>query len=197
MDPTLLAALIAATATAAGWFINNALMSRAELKRRRHEARLQHVERQLEQLYGPLLFLVKEGRSAWENFRDTLGREHVFRKFEEFNEKELPLNEEELGLWLFWVDHEFMPRNEEIQRLLSSKTHLIAGRRMPESFMKFIEHHNSWRVTHQRWKEDGAPYSWHSKVNWPSEFEADVSDTYKRLKDSQIKLAGLVRGVEA
>ncbi|WP_447035889.1 hypothetical protein [Streptomyces sp. DSM 118878] len=189
MDSTLLAALIAAMATAAGWIINSALGSRAELRRRQAEAQLTHVEQQLEQLYGPLLFLVKEGRSAWQDFCDTLGRNAVF-----LNGR--PLSEEEKALWLFWVDHEFMPRNEAIQRLLSSKTHLIAGDQMPDSFMEFIAHYNAWRVTHLRWKEDGVPYSWHSKVNWPMKFEVDVIESYERLKNLQIQMAGLTRGME-
>jgi hypothetical protein len=189
MDSTLLAALIAALATAVGWIVNSALSNRAELRRRRAEARLTHVEQQLEQLYGPLLFLVQEGRSAWQDFCDTLGRNVVFPNGR-------PLSEEEKALWLFWVDHEFMPRNEAIQSLLSSKTHLIAGDQMPDSFMAFIEHYNAWRVTHLRWKKDGVPYSWHSKVNWPMTFETDVIQSYERLKNLQIQMAGLVRGME-
>lgn len=95
MNPTLLAASIAAIATAAGWIVNSALGSRSERRRRRAEARLTHVEQQLEQLYGPLLFLVKEGWSAWRDFCDTLGRNTVF-----LNGKSL--SDEEEVLWLFW-----------------------------------------------------------------------------------------------
>lgn len=189
MSSALLAALIAATVTATGWIVNSALGSRAEIGRRRAEARLKHVEQQLEQLYGPLLFLVREGRSAWQDFCDTLGRDVVF-------ENGRPLTEEEKAIWLFWVDHEFMPRNAAIQSLLSSKTHLMAGDRMPDSFMAFIEHYNAWRVTHLRWKKDEVPYSWHSKVNWPMKFETDVIESYERLKNVQIQMAGLVRGME-
>ncbi len=188
MHPSLLAALIAATATAAGWIVTSALASRAERRRRRAEARLKHIEQQLEQLYGPLLFLVMEGRSAWEDFCKKFGREVIFSNYGQ-------LAEEEKALWLFWVDHEFMPRNEAIQSLLSSKTHLIVGARMPDSFMAFIEHYNAWRVTHLRWKNEGVPYSWHSKVNWPMKFETDVIESYERLKNLQIQMADLVRGI--
>ncbi|MFE6282681.1 hypothetical protein [Streptomyces sp. NPDC057877] len=190
MDSTFLAALIAAAVTAGGWIANHALAARADLRRRQAEARLTHVENQLEQLYGPLLFLVEEGRSAFHDFCDTLGRNYVFAAGR-------PLSPEEQDLWLFWVDHEFMPRNEAIQHLLSSKAHLIVGDRMPDSYLAFIDHHNSWRVTHLRWKEEGVPYSWHSKANWPKSFETEVIASFGRLKNLQIQLAGLVRGVEA
>ncbi|UKY50807.1 hypothetical protein [Streptomyces inhibens] len=190
MDSTFLAAVIAAAVTAGGWLVNHTLSARADLKRRKAEARLTHIENQLEQLYGPLLFLIKEGRSAFHDFCETLGHNYVFAPGR-------PLSPEEQELWLFWVDREFMPRNEAIQDLLSSKTHLIAGHQMPDSYMAFIDHYNSWRVTHLRWKEKGVPYSWHSKVNWPQSFETDVITTYERLKSLQIQLTGLVRGMEA
>lgn len=190
MDPTFLAALIAAMVTVCGWLANHALSARAELKRRQAEARLTHIESQLEQLYGPLVFLVHEGRSSFHDFLDTLGRSYVFRSGQ-------PLSPPELQLWLFWVDHEFMPRNEAIQSLLASKTHLIVGDQLPASFLAFLEHYNAWRVTHLRWKEENVPYSWHSKVNWPIPFETDVIASYERLKSLQVQLAGLVRGMEA
>jgi hypothetical protein len=190
MDAALLAALIAAIVTVAGWIANHALTTRAERTRKRHEARLAYVERQLEQLYGPLLFLVEEGRSAFHDFCGTLGRNVVFTG-------EGSLTPDELQLWLFWVDHEFMPRNEAIQSLLSSKAHLIVGDRMPESYLQFVDHHNSWRISHARWKEEGVSYSWHAKTNWPRQFELDVIDSFARLKNTQAQLAGLVRGVEA
>ncbi|MET7696332.1 hypothetical protein [Streptomyces sp. NPDC005485] len=190
MDSTFLAALIAATVTVGGWMANHALSARADLRRRQAEARLTHVENQLEQLYGPLLFLVEEGRSAFRDFCDTLGRHYVFAAGR-------PLSPEDQELWLFWVDHAFMPRNEAIQNLLSAKTHLIVGDRMPDSYLAFIDHYNSWRVSHLRWKEEGVPYSWRSKANWPNSFETEVIESYGRLKDLQIQLAGLVRGVDA
>ncbi|MFI6336286.1 hypothetical protein [Streptomyces sp. NPDC050535] len=190
MDSTSLAAVIAATVTAGGWLANHALSARADLKRRRTEARLTHVENQLEQLYGPLLFLVKEGRSAFDDFCDTLGHTPAFPP-------DGHLSSAERDLWLFWVDHEFMPRNKAIQDLLASKTHLLVGDRIPDSFLAFIDHYNSWRVTHQRWKEREVEYSWHSKAHWPLSFETEVVATYERLKNLQIHLAGLVRGMEA
>ncbi|WP_327351055.1 hypothetical protein [Streptomyces sp. NBC_01304] len=190
MDPALLATLIAAVVTAGGWLANHALATRADRRRKEHEARLAHVEKQLEQLYGPLVFLVQEGRSAFHDFCDTLGRSVVF-------EGDDSLTPEQLELWLFWVDHEFLPHNKAVQDLLSAKAHLIVGARIPDSFMAFIDYHNSWRVTHLRWKEQGVAYSWHAKANYPRQFEQDVIESFERLKNLQVQLAGLVRGIEA
>lgn len=37
------------------------------------------------------------------------------------------LSEDEVKLWLFWVEHDFMPRNEKIQQPLMTKARLIEG----------------------------------------------------------------------
>ncbi|MGP3950096.1 hypothetical protein [Streptomyces sp. 7N604] len=189
MDATFTATLIAAIVTAGGWLVNHALSGRADRRRKQYETRLAHVEKQLEQLYGPLLFLVQEGQSAFREFCDTLGQNVAFDNN--------GLNPEQMDLWLFWVDNEFMPRNAAIQNLLSSQAHLVVGDRMPDSYLMFIDHYNSWRVTHLRWKEKGVPYSWHAKYNWPKQFDVDVIEAYGRLKNLQAQLAGLVRGIEA
>jgi hypothetical protein len=86
-------------------------------------------------------------------------------------------------MWLFWVDNEAMPRNENIKQLLMSKTHLIDGPAIPISYIQFLEHHNAWTFDHLRWRNAGIPYSWHSKVNWPDTFEDEVFSTFMRLKE--------------
>ncbi|MFC4611107.1 hypothetical protein ACFO9E_25420 [Streptomyces maoxianensis] len=190
MDTALTAALIAAAITAIGWLANHFLSVKAALDRRRHETRLAHVEKQLEQLYGPLLFLILEGKSAFRDFCQTLGRNYVF-------DGNGHIRPDDLKTWLYWVDNEFMPRNLAIQNLLASKAHLIVGERMPDSYLSFIDHYNSWRVRHLRWKEEQVPYTWHAKTNWPDQFDNDVIKEYEKLKGLQIRLASLVRGMEA
>jgi hypothetical protein len=46
---------------------------------------------------------------------------------------------------------------------LSAHTHLVVGGQLPNSYIRSLDHHNSWYIGHQRWKEEGVPYSWRSK----------------------------------
>ena len=187
MQPAITVAVIAATVSAIGWIVNYVLSSRSEKERGRLIARLSHIERQLELLYGPLAFLVYEGRRSFLDLLDTLGRKSVFR-----GNDELP--QDELELWLFWVDHEFIPRNIAIKDLLSKHTHLVVGDNLPPSYIRFLDHHNSWYVEHQRWKERQVPYSWHSKFNWPQEFEGEVISAFEHLMKEHAKLVGIIGG---
>ncbi|GIF72054.1 hypothetical protein [Asanoa siamensis] len=182
---TLIVGIIAASITAVGWLVNYVVTAAIDRRKQHAAARLAHVERQLEKLYGPLMFLVEEGESSFRDLLGTLGRRYVFS-----GSRELP--EAELELWLFWVDHDLMPRNVAIQSLLSTQTHLIVGHKLPPSYLDFVDHYNSWRITHLRWKEEGVRYGWTAKVNWPDSFTADVRATFAQLKQEQAALLGTV-----
>jgi hypothetical protein len=185
MQQALIVAAIAAAVTAFGWLVNYALSTRAERHRQALAARLLHVERQLERLYGPLVFLIHEGRASISDLLGTLGRSYIFK--DQHN-----ISDEDLGLWLFWVDNDLMPRNAAIEALLSTQSHLIVGNNMPSSYLAFIQHYNAWRISHLRWKKEQVGYSWHSKNNWPHSFEPDVIEVFELLKREQAALLGAV-----
>lgn len=54
---------------------------------------------QLGELYGPLYFLVIQGRQTWMDVLESLRRDYVFAPGNE-------LPDHELNLWLFWVEHD-------------------------------------------------------------------------------------------
>jgi hypothetical protein len=169
--------------TAIGWLVNYWLTASKEEQRRKTEAQLKFVERQIEELYGPLAFLVYEGRRTYLDLLDVLGRKQVF-----VSEQTLP--DDELVTWLFWTEVEFLPRNEKIKNLLMSKSHLIEGAKFPESYVVFLDHCNSWAINHRRWKEQEIKYVWHSKTNWPGEFEKEIVTTFEHLKEKHAILIG-------
>jgi hypothetical protein len=183
IEPSIVVAIIAGSVTAVGWLVSHILTDRSERKKRQTEALLKYVEKQLEELYGPLAFLLYEGRRTFQDLLETFGRDHVFMR-------DNYISEEDLKIWLFWAEHSFLPKNEKIKELLVSKTHLIEGSRFPGSYVTFLDHHYSWSIQHQRWKEEGVAYSWHSKINWPVEFEQEVIQTFEMLKAKHSVLLG-------
>jgi hypothetical protein len=187
MPPPVTAAIVAAVGAAVGWFANHWLTSRREESRRRLEAQLKFVERQIEELYGPLAALLYEGRRTFLDLLQSLGRNHVF-------DYDKSLSPDDLKTWLFWAESEFLPRNDQIKSLLKAKAHLVLGPRFPDSYVAFFDHCNSWAIHHRRWKEDGTEYSWRSKINFPAEFEHEVLATFQTLKSRHAELLGaLVR----
>ena len=115
----------------------------------------------------------------------VLGRDIVFE-----GSTDLPKDEQEI--WKFWVEYEFMPRNNKIRDLLELNSHLIEGKSIPDSYSDFIEHESSWRLRYARWEKEGGEYPWTSSTNWPNHFETDVLTTFSLLKARQHKLSGFI-----
>lgn len=186
MDVTWAIAILGAIVTALGWLVTNTLSNSAENRRQRLISQMEFTRQQLEELYGPLAFLLLEGRQTFQALAETLGKDQL--KDEDVDS----FSEPELKAWLFWVDADFFPRNEKIKKLLSKKTYLIEGGEVPESYLTFLDHHNSWKISHERWLQQGIAYGWHSKINWPEQFERDVLYTFNALKKRHAVLIGMI-----
>src|SRR6266852_796491 len=185
MDVTLAVALLGAGLTALGWLITNILSTSAERRRQRLIFQMEFTKQQLEELYGPLTFLILEGQQSFQDFTAALG-------WTEEPPEDKVLSEQEHQTVFFWVEYDFFPRNKKIQELLSSKTHLIEGERVPESFLTFLDHYNSWYIRHLRWQKQGIEYGWRSKIPWPISFDEEVKSTFRRLKKRHADLIGMI-----
>ena len=167
----------------AGWLIPHLLDLRKERRNHQLQAQLKFVERQIEELYGPLAASLYEGRRTFRDLLESLGRDYVFPESDE-------LPEDELSTWLYWAETDFLPRNEYIKSLLKSKAHLIDGAEFPDAYVEFLDHCNSWAISHKRWLEQQVKYNWHSKVDWPDAFENQVIATFQTLKRRHSDLLG-------
>ena len=185
MDVTLTVALLGAVVTALGWLISHILSTSAESRRQRLTSQMEFTKQQLEELYGPLTFLILEGQQTFQDFNAALG-------WKEDPPEGYALSEQEHQTVFFWVENDFLPRNKKIQELLSSKTHLIEGEGVPESFLIFLDHYNSWNINHLRWQKQGKEYGWRSKIPWPINFNEDVKSTFRSLKKRHADLIGMI-----
>jgi hypothetical protein len=185
MYVTLAVALLGAVVTAFGWLITHILSTSAESRRLWLISQMEFIKQQLEELYGPLTFLILEGLQSFHDCNAALG----WKEGDPWREV---LSEQEHQTISFWVEYEFFPRNKKILELISSKTHLIEGEGVPESFLIFIEHYNSWSIKHLRWQKQGVEYGWHSNIPWPMNFNEDVLSTFSRLKKHHADLIGMI-----
>ena len=167
MNIELIIETIVDSVKAIGWVVNHIFSLRLERRRHNLTAQLKYTERQLEELYGPLAFLLIEREQVFKDLLSALGRNYVFVEGQE-------LAEDELKTWLFWVENSFLPSSKKIGDLLESKVHLIEGNRLPDSYKELVMHFSSWEIRHQRWKKEKVEYSWHSSVSYPQQFSVDV-----------------------
>src|SRR6188472_757909 len=105
MDTTILLALFAALVSTIGWVTNYILSGRDERRKKQLDASLGYLESQLQELYGPLAFLVQESRRTRVDLHQALGREEVFPPGG-------TLEGNDLKTWLFWIENDIFPRND-------------------------------------------------------------------------------------
>lgn len=191
MDIALTIAILGASVSVVGWVVTHILTTSAERRRQRLISQMEFTKQQLEELYGPLVFLVWQGQQSYRDLRSSIDLHQVF-DYGPGDAEGAILSEEGLKTWLFWVENEFLPHDKKIQELLSKKTHLVEGETIPQSFLAFLNYHNSWRVNHERWQKQGVEYGWLPKLRWPDEFNEEVLSTFKTLKNRQAILIGMI-----
>jgi len=182
-EKALGSSLVIAVVSGIGWMIARVLGSRADRTRQQIIWQLEFIQRQLEELYGPLEFLLVEGEGTFRVLLSQLGRSYVFDAQDQ-------ISGNDLKTWLFWAESDLMPRNRQIRELLATKAHLIDGKELPPSYTEFLLHHSSWEIAHKRWKDQSVTYNWHSHTNWPREFAKDVRHSFFRLKEEHANLLG-------
>jgi len=141
------------------------------------------IDRQLNELYKPLLALVVESRASVEKFLETkLKREYIFPA-------DRNLEGEELRLWLEKAEGDLMPRNERMCALVHAKRDLVDGPDLPPSFKMLLEHQDAWRALHEKWKKDKVPYAWRSPKPFPKQLEGDLEEKIETLEQRRAALA--------
>jgi hypothetical protein len=134
------------------------------------------AERQLEELYRPLLALVVESRESVTGFLKVLGRDWIHP-----NEGELQGREREL--WLEKAEKDLMPRNDRMCALVRAKRDLVDGP-LPETWQALLDHQDRWKADHAQWKKDGKPYGLRARNPFPRYLEAELRKDIERLEAS-------------
>lgn len=133
-------------------------------------AAIRWTERQIKELYEPLLQLNARGLAAVKGYQKTSG------------------DDTEQARWKVWAEREFLPRNAETAELLGARFGLIEGEGPSDGIRAFLLHQHSWALRHAFWKEHGGDYDWGSRTNWPVAFSMECESAYQVLLDRRARL---------
>ena len=134
-------------------------------------AAIRWMERQIKELYEPLLKLNAQGLAA-------------VRGYTKLNPDDLDQTR-----WKVWAEREMLPRNEETRRVLAAGFALLDGEGPSDSLRAFLIHQHSWALRHLRWQKEKGEYEWGSRSNWPVDFSKEVETSYQALLDRRARLA--------
>jgi len=136
------------------------------------------TERQLDELYRPLLALVEESRLSYLDFKKREGREEL-----------LPTNrtltDEEMKRYLEHVEKDMFPRNEKMCALIRSKRDLVDGPDLPASWKALLEHQDGWSEDHAKWRKEGVAYPFHARTSFPRTLEKELRASIAELESRE------------
>lgn len=167
-SPVLTSALIAATVTIIGWFSTYLITKQREDRTRRIELLLKYHQRQIEELYGPLVSLIEQVFNVWDVRKNILSHGGYS-----------PRNTERIRQF-FWGQY-FHPLHQEIRSLLRTKLYLLEGGRIPPSFLKYLQHSTQEESQHRIWDELKLDTSKTPPKEFPQGFYEDIKGSLERL----------------
>lgn len=97
--------------------------------------RLDRVNDQLKNLYGPLLASISAADSAWTTFRQQYRPQGGH-----FWKTSPPPTDEEGEAWRLWIRIVFMPLNRQMRDLIVANAHLFDEEQVPECLLKLSAH---------------------------------------------------------
>jgi len=186
---TVIAALIAAFL---GSFMAHLLTKRRDFESKEREAAMRHVQRQLEEFYGPLAGLITESKILFDTACHILPT--VNNQKREIDASRFQGSD--IDRWRFFIETYWFPINQQIVHLLRTKVYLLEEDQLPPSFVAFIRHAATFEALHRLWKEKGLETKQEvAGIGWPTQFGPDVEVTLVSLKSKYDAYRGKSRSV--
>jgi hypothetical protein len=152
------------------------------LRLARRKDRLELINLQLNQFYGPLYVSTVVGAIAFDALRRKLRRELIFaNRFQP--------DPEGLREWKIWLPNVFLPLNEFRGDLILTNSHLIREQDMPECLLAFVAHAAAYKAVLKKW-EEGDFSEFLSIIDFPADLEKYATRSYQELKREQLQLLG-------
>jgi hypothetical protein len=185
MDGTEAVAMVGVAVAVIGYFVTY----RTNLRLAQRNDRLERINSQLSEFYGPLLALTRSSDQSWQAFRKRYRPGGG-----SFWKSEPPLTVEDAAAWRLWMTTVFVPVHQQMMELVLNRAHLIEEPDMPSCLLTLCAHVNGYQAILKEWetgeisieREDNL-----SIVNFPGdELAAYAATAFSRLKAEQAELLG-------
>lgn len=156
-------------------YATNLFFHRANLKLAKRNEKLDRLNRQLGDLYGPLRMLRYAGETGFRTFKAK-----YFPNRPELFWQGVEPSEEDYAAWRVWLKHTLMPVNKQIENLLLEHGDLIDGTEIPQPVLDFFAHVSTLEAVIAQW-DQGNFKDFKSGIQYPVDFNRHIDDTYKKL----------------
>lgn len=149
------------------------------------QAKLEHINRQLGQLYGPLYARLIAGNEAWGAFTAKYWPQHGQ---DAYFAQGYDTSEEEKRRWRLWMKEVFFPNVAEIERIIVHNLDLVEGEGIPPAFLDFLSHIAVYRAVLKQWEQHN--FSEHASIiDYPfDDLKRAVEPVYRALMAEKERL---------
>lgn len=141
---------------------------RKEYEVLRDQTALKHLQRQIEDLYSPLLGLIQYG--------------NVVNQVEFAKVPQGDLSEKAAKIRRYFVEKYYLPLNTQISDLIRTKIYLLDSDAVPESFQHFLMHAAQFECLYSMWKDIGESSANIPGVEYPKTFKQEVRSSLDKLR---------------
>ena len=127
-------AIIGVCIAVIGYFVKY----RTDLRLAQRNDRLERINRQLSEFYGPLLALTRSSGQSWQAFR----KRYRPPGSESFWKCDPPPTKEDAIAWRLWMTTVFMPVHQRMMELVLERADLIEEPERPPSLLDLCAHVN-------------------------------------------------------
>jgi hypothetical protein len=151
-----------------------------------YQARLDRVNQQLREFYGPLHAILESENRSFEQFvaASRPGEKNFWSIAN-------PPNDGLKKEWRRWITEVTMPNYEAAYKIIQSRSDLITDDRMPGPLLALQAHIAGYRPVVAAWKEQDFSRN-NSFYPFPQSSRAYVAERYASLKREQALLLGIV-----
>ena len=153
------------------------------------KARIERVNRQLKEFYGPLLACVSATSSAKRAMiKQMLGSEAIR---EESLHAIIRRDPSASRTYQQWMELVLQPLNERAAKVVTENIDLLEGSEITTSLLQLVAHVYANRVLISSWKETPTSLpSFSSAISYPDRLEEFVAREFSRMKRVQAELLG-------
>jgi len=136
----------------------------------RDKTALQHLQRQIEELYSPLLGLIQQSRVIFEVEKEKGQSRKTFNSEDYSKTRD------------YFIEKYYLPLNAQIAELIRTKIYLLDTDEMPDSFHQFLKHESQFSTLHELWKDKHIRSEEIQGVEYPLSLEDDVKNSLNLLR---------------
>lgn len=148
----------------------------------RRKEKLERVNRQLSELYGPMFGITHASETAWKEFKKRY-------RFGALFEGKPRAKSKEFAAFRLWMTTIFMPMNKHLFDLILAKSDLLLESEMPECMLQYCAHIAAYEAVLERWKQKDFTEI-QSVIHYPAAINDYARKSFSDLKAQQDKLIG-------